>query len=209
MKIPFRSRTNNEGWLTSYADLVTNLLIFFVIIISASSLQKGKLEKIIQSISQNDSGTSLMSAEQQVKSSLSQQNLKQSVTVELTDQGLEIIFDSGVIFPSGSAEIISDMEKPLENVLHAILPFTTKYRIAIEGHTDEVPVKSGRFRSNWELSSARAMSIRERIEKIGVNPSSIRIEAYGKYKPLEDEKRGALDRETWLAKNRRVVVRLF
>jgi chemotaxis protein MotB len=205
-----RARTGNEGWLTSYADLITNLLVFFVLIISASEIQTGKMEKIIESLSHNQSSsTTLTKAAKEVSQSLADQELQKDVSVKLTDSGLEISFSSGVVFASGQAEILPQMESPLAKVLAVVRPYTEKYQVAIEGHTDETPMNSGIFPSNWELSSARAMRIRERLAQAGIDQRKIRIEAYADNKPLPKEQRENLNRETLLAKHRRVVIRLF
>jgi chemotaxis protein MotB len=204
-----RSRSGNEGWLTSYADLITNLLIFFVLIITASEIQSGKMEQIIEQISQNRAVESLSSAKRAVDSELEKQNLAENVSVTLTDSGLEIAFDSGVTFPSGQSTILQEMEEPLDKVLMVLKPYTDKYRVAIEGHTDEVPIRNDIYKSNWELSSARAMVIRERIEKLGVSGKMLRVEAYAEKKPLEEKLGVGIARESFLAKHRRVVVRLY
>lgn len=204
-----RLRSSNEGWLTSYADLITNLLIFFVLIITASQVQTGKMEKIIEQISNNVSTESLSSAAKKVQETLKTQQLTENVSVTLSDSGLEIVFDSGVMFSSGSAEILGTMQDPLGKILDVVKPYTEKYQTAIEGHTDENPIRNSIYKSNWELSSARAMRIRERMESMGVSPKKIRIEAYADNKPLKLEAGANLDREAFLAKHRRVVIRLF
>lgn len=204
-----RLRSSNEGWLTSYADLITNLLIFFVLIITASQVQTGKMEKIIEQISNNIPSESLSAAAKKVEQTLASQNLKDNVSVDLTDSGLEIAFDSGVMFTSGSAEILATMNEPLSKILDVVKPYTEKYSIAVEGHTDENPIRNSIYKSNWELSSARAMRIRERLETSGVSGKKIRVEAYADNKPLKMEAGVTLDREAFLAKHRRVVIRLF
>ena len=207
---PFRLKTGNEGWLTSYADLITNLLIFFVLIISASQIQTGKMEKIISQLNHGKASTeSLPAAAKKVKEALAEQKLTESVNVQLTDQGLELSFESGVTFASGGADVLPTMEEPLAKVLVVLTPFAKKYRFAVEGHTDEVPISSGRFKSNWELSSARAMQVRERLEQVGIEKNRIRVEAYGDTKALPPEGLKGLTREQVLAKHRRVVVRLY
>lgn len=206
----FRLKSSNEGWLTSYADLITNLLIFFVLIISASQIQTGKMEKIIAQISQSKPATeSLATAEKKVKEALKQENLQDNVSVKLTDAGLELSFESGVTFASGSADILVAMEGPLSKVLKVLTPYAAKYNFAVEGHTDETPISTGRFKSNWELSSARAMQVRERLEQTGIEKNRIRVEAYGETKALPAEALQGLSREQVLAKHRRVVVRLY
>lgn len=206
----YKRKSGNEGWLTSYADLITNLLIFFVLIITASEIQTGKMEKIIDSLSKGPSTQTLSSAAKEVSRIMAEQNLSKDAQVNLTDAGLEIVFDSGVTFASGQAQVLAGMELPLRRVLEVIKPYTQKYFLAIEGHTDEVPISNERFQSNWELASARALQIRQRLEATGIDPKRMRIEAYAENKPLEQ---GQLpvdaDRQTLLAKQRRVVIRLF
>jgi len=205
-----RLRATNEGWLTSYADLITNLLIFFVLLIAASHIQTGKMEKIVSSLASGDaSPTSLSKAAKEVSKALAEQHITKDVSVRMTDEGLEISFNSGVTFASGQASVLPAMEAPLTKVLAAIKPYATKYHLAVEGHTDEVPVTRGAYKSNWELSSARAMQIRERLEASGIDPKRMRVEAYADTKPLVIDGAANLDRQTYLAKQRRVVIRLY
>jgi chemotaxis protein MotB len=203
-----RSRSGNEGWLTSYADLITNLLIFFVLIISASQVQTGKMEKIIESISESRPVESLSQAEAALQKALEEQQLTENVRVDRSDQGLELVFDSGVTFASGAAEILQQMDGPLSKVLEVLKPYGARYQVAIEGHTDERPISNSIYKSNWELASARAMRIRERLEASGFDPKRIRVEAYADNKPLPAELGANLEREAFLAKHRRVVIRL-
>ncbi len=204
-----RLRSNNEGWLTSYADLITNLLIFFVLLVAASNLQAGKMEKIAQSLSGQAATESLASAATKVAKAMEEQGLSKDATVKITDEGLEISFNSGVTFDSGQASVRPEMETPLAKVFEVVKPYTQKYRVAIEGHTDEVPIRTSLYPSNWELSSARAMQIRARLEATGMDPKRIRVEAYADTKPLDPEKGVVLDRKTLQARQRRVVIRLF
>jgi chemotaxis protein MotB len=201
-----RLKTGNEGWLTSYADLITNLLIFFVLIISASQIQSGKLSKIAASLGSDSNPKSLVSAAENISKFINEERLNQQVSAKLTDAGLELSFDSGVMFLSGNANILPPMEEPLEKVLLKLRDYVGKYQVAVEGHTDEIPIHTREYKSNWELSSARAMQVRERLEKIGFEKSSIRVEAYADTKPIA-EKESTPDGVR--AKKRRVVVRLY
>jgi chemotaxis protein MotB len=202
-------RTGNEGWLTSYADLMTNLLIFFILIVSASEIQTGKLERIMSRISGAPSG-SLTEAKQVVDKTIAEQNLTGQVSSQITDSGLELSFNSGVTFASGRAEIRAEMIEPLTKVLAPLVPLAGKYRFAVEGHTDHVPIGNGSpFRSNWELASARSLEVRERLETIGVPKERIRVEAYADTRPLPTQETQGLSTEETLARHRRVVVRLY
>ncbi len=204
-----RLRSNNEGWLTAYADLITNMLIFFVLLAAASHVQTGKMEQLAATLSGKTAQDSLTTVASKVTQALREENLTQDITVKQTDEGLEIALSSAVTFASGQATILPEMQGPLAKLLAVVQPYTAKYHIAVEGHTDEVPIRSGAYKSNWELSSARAMRIREALESSGVPPQRLRVEAYANNKPIAVEKGTDLDRQAYLAKQRRVVIRLY
>ncbi len=202
-------RTGNEGWLTSYADLMTNLLIFFVLIVSASEIQTGKLEMILSRISGKAVGT-LSEAKNVIEKAIQDQKLAEKVTVQMTDAGLEVSLNSGVTFASGRAEIRPEMIEPLTKVLTSLVPLGGKYRFAVEGHTDSVPIGSTSvFKSNWELSSARSLEVREQLETIGLPRERIRVEAYADTHLLPAEMLKGLPHDEALARHRRVVIRLY
>jgi chemotaxis protein MotB len=202
-------RTGDSGWLTSYADLMTNLLIFFVLIVSASEIQTGRMERLMSKISGKTSG-SLSEAQKTVENQIQAQNLQGKVTVRMTDAGLEISFNSGVTFNSGKADIRPEMLDPLTKVLTPLVPLSNKYQFAVEGHTDNVPIGANTaYKSNWELSSARALEVRDKLEGIGVGKTRIRVEAYADTRALPNDQVQGLPAEEVLARHRRVVVRLY
>lgn len=208
-RIRHRLKTGNEGWLTSYADLMTNLLIFFVLIVSASEIQTGRMERILSRLS-GESSSSLQQAQQTLEETIRTQKLQDKVSVKMTDAGLELSFNSGMTFASGQAAIRPDMLEPLSKVLAPLVALSSKYQYAVEGHSDNVPIgHTSTYRSNWELSSARSMEVRERLESMGVPRTRIRVEAYADTRPLPAEDVKGLSAEDALARHRRVVVRLY
>lgn len=206
-----RLRTGNEGWLTSYADLMTNLLIFFALIVGASEVQTGRMDRIISRLSGDGGGAgTLGDAKKVVEQTIKNENLQKEVSVEMTDAGLELSFNSGVTFDSGEATVKASMLGPLNKVLTSLKGMAGKYRFAVEGHTDSVPIgPSSNFKSNWELSSARSLAVRERLESLGFPRDRIRVEAYADTRPLEPALLHGLSSEEVLARSRRVVVRLY
>jgi chemotaxis protein MotB len=207
---PIKTRTGNEAWLTAYADLITNLLIFFVLILSASQFQTGKLEKIMSALSSGAATqSSLSEAKKEIEKVLKDQGLEKQVSVQLGDDGLELSFESGVMFASGSAEILPTMSDPLQNVLRSIGKYQSKYRYAVEGHTDETPMRSDDHKDNWNLSSDRALQVRNRLESSGISSRKIRVEAYADTRPLSADALKGLTRDEVLAKHRRVVIRIY
>ena len=204
-----RARGHEEGWLLSYADLITNLLLFFVVLLSAAQLSKGKMQQIAKSISGQEQEASLDSIQREIDQKIAEKKLEKMVSTLQTESGLEIYFNSGVIFDSGKAAIRGEFEDTLSQMLGVLTPYSGKYNFAVEGHTDTTPiVNGGLFPTNWELSSARAIVVRNRLENVGVDKSRIRVEGYAETKPLPEEVLQGLTPEERLARHRRVVVRI-
>ena len=132
------------------------------------------------------------------------------VSTKLTDDGLELSLNSGIVFDSGKALIRDEVTKIVSAMLGTLSPYAQRYAFAVEGHTDRIPLTEGSsFRSNWELSTARAHAVRSRLEATGIPPERIRVEGYADTKPLPpDELKGLSDTEV-LARHRRVIVRVY
>lgn len=210
MKRRTRLKTGNEGWLTSYADLITNLLIFFMLILMASEVQMGKLDAIASSLSAKASPKSLAHAEKSLKQEITQQQLEDKVDVKLTSAGLELSFNSGLTFASGGAEILPQWIDPLKKVLGILKPYSDRYRFAVEGHTDETPFKNvSVFSSNWDLAAARALQVRQYLESVGIPRNIMRVEAYADTKKIDKNTLQGLSAEAVLAKHRRVIIRIY
>jgi len=205
-----RSRGSEESWLLSYADLITNLLLFFVVLLTAANLSKSKMQQIAKSISGMESPASLESIRKEIDSKVASMNLKDMVQTNVSDEGLEVSINSGLVFDSGRAKIRPEFEQTVHTMLTVLAPYSQKYNFAVEGHTDPTPIMPGAlFASNWELSSARAIVVRQRLEEAGVDRARIRVEGYAETKPLPDELLQGLTNEQRLARHRRVVVRIY
>ncbi|HEY4221177.1 MAG TPA: flagellar motor protein MotB, partial [Myxococcota bacterium] len=141
----------------SYADLITNLLLFFVVLLTAANLSKGKMQQIAKSLSGEQSPESLESIKAKIDKQIAERHLEELVRSKLGDDGLEISLNSGLAFDSGEAKIRPELEPVIESTLEVLAKYSAKYNYAVEGHTDSVPIMpGGTFPSNWELSAARA-----------------------------------------------------
>jgi len=121
------------------------------------------------------------------------------VVVKRTDFWLEIEIRTDILFSSGSASV-AETAWPVLSRLAAILgPFGNSLRI--EGHTDNVPINTATFPSNWELSAARAASVVHLFMKEGVDPGRMTVAGFGEYHPVADNK--AVEGRN---QNRRVVI---
>ena len=194
----------------SYADLITNLLLFFVVLLTAANMSKGKMQQISKAISGESSPESLESIQQEIQEKIQEQNLQDVIQTRMQNEGLQLSLNSGVVFDSGRAALRSEFESALESMLGTLTPYSSRYHFAVEGHTDSTPVAAGAtYRSNWELSAARAIAVRERMERAGIERSRIRVEGYADTRPIAKEELEAIPEEQRNARLRRVVVRVF
>jgi chemotaxis protein MotB len=204
-----RSYTSDEGWLLSYADLITNLLIFFAMLLAAAEVNRTKMQQISEALSGVEQPDSLSSIQEQIEEKIEQEGLQDTIRTDLTDEGLKLSLNSGVVFDSGSATLRVEQLPVVDKMLETLVPYEGKYDFAIEGHTDSVPLNGGTFMTNWELSTARANAVRVRLSGVGVDEDRIRVEGYADTVPLAEEELEGLEEAERLARHRRVVVRIY
>jgi chemotaxis protein MotB len=165
-------------------------------------LQKGRrvdVEKISRLKSEL---TELERAKKELEDRLSKEIADKEVKVEMLAKGLVITFVEEVLFDSGKAALREDSLAKIDKVSGVIQTVVPDLSIGIEGHTDDQPIKYSTWKSNWELSSARALSVLHCIaEKGGVKPERLAATGYGEYRPVasNDDKIGR-------QKNRRVEI---
>lgn len=204
-----RVQANEEGWLLSYADLITNLLIFFAMLLAAAQISKTRMQQITKEISGVEQPASLSAIQKEIDAQIAREGLQDMVSTQLTDEGLMVSLDSGVVFDSGSALIRVDQGPVLDKMLGTLVPYANRYSFAVEGHTDSNPIMPGSpYKSNWDLSTDRANAVRTRLELVGVN-GKVRVEGYADTIPLPPEALKGLTPELSLARHRRVIVRIY
>ncbi|MCM8763399.1 MAG: OmpA family protein [Candidatus Omnitrophica bacterium] len=115
------------------------------------------------------------------------------VRLEMLEKGLVITFVADILFDSGKAKIRNEAYPILDKVARVLVENVPQFNIGIEGHTDNEPIKYSGWKSNWELSTARALSVLHYlVDEKGVNPERISAIGYGEYKPVatNDTKEG-------------------
>lgn len=249
---------NHERWLVSYADFITLLFAFFVVMYSISSVSEGKYRVLSNSLVaafrsptrslapiqvgelvrspyritelplnipavQNtppfiindlkplpnvDSpplegggarGTALDTIADEVHESLGELMDDERMVIRQKRSGLEIEIKSRILFRSGSSKMGVEAEKVLRNLAGILQKFPN--RLQVEGFTDNVPISSAVFPSNWELSAGRAAAVVRLFADFGIDPKRMTPVGRGEYSPIADN-RTAKGR----ARNRRVVV---
>jgi len=205
-----RRRTRSEeSWLLSYADLITNLLLFFVVLLMAASISTTKMQQIAKAISGAEVPQSLESIKDEIDQRIQDLAMQELVRTDLADDGLKLSLDSGLVFASGEARIEPQMERIIASMLEVLTPYSDRYSFAVEGHTDSIPVTANsRYASNWDLSALRAIAVRDRLENTGVHRDRIRVEGYADTRPLPEDSLVGLELAERRARHRRVIVRV-
>jgi len=258
---------NHEAWAIPYADLLTLLLAFFVVMYAISSVNAGKYRVLSDSlfaafrgaprslqpvqVGDKQMGTgadmnstvvqqsqlegkaqariapvpvsygvkassdtaspvklppqaaaaaqALFRLADQISQAMNQLVQKDLVTIRRSDFWIEVEMKTDILFPSGSARLADSALSILEQLGGVLAPFPNPIRV--EGHTDNKPIKTALFSSNWELSAARAGSVVRVLANHGVDPGRLAVIGYGEQRPLKPN-----DSAEGRNANRRVVV---
>ncbi|HBU08656.1 MAG TPA: flagellar motor protein MotB [Candidatus Omnitrophica bacterium] len=163
--------------------------------------QKGRrsdLEKIDKLSSQLDE---LASARNLLAERLKQEIADKDVRLDMAEKGLVITFVADILFDSGKAKLRSEAIPTLEKVAVVLKDNLNDFNIGIEGHTDTQPIKYSGWESNWELSSARALSVLHYLEEKSITGRRMSADAYGEFHPVASN-----DSKEGMKMNRRVEI---
>ncbi len=217
---------NHERWLVSYADFITLLFAFFVVLYSTSQVDNKKVVQVsaaihgafqelgafagsaqgsvmrveaappgLQQVTNLDSGLTTDSSntgagngldidrlKHELEQALGTQIKRHEIEMRVTPEGLVVSLREIGFFQSGRAELLQDGRNTLARI--AKILGDKGFQIRIEGHTDNVPIHTGQFKSNWELSTARATSVVALlVERYRFEPTQISAAGYSQYHP--------------------------
>jgi chemotaxis protein MotB len=242
--------SNHERWVISYADLLTLLLAFFVVLYSASFRDNHKLDEEAASFVQAFHGTPIAivaspsgsrgvmqhlpspiprpiaapaSADSKIPKAMTHQLAaeilslqkvqeklhallqplidKNEVTIRNQPLTLTIQLDASVLFPSGQAELKPPAVALLTQVAASLTQLPAPFTIVVQGYTDDQPIATAQFSSNWSLSAERAVRVVELFGREGVNGGQLAAQGFGEFAPITNNSTDA-----GRAQNRRVVV---
>ena len=216
---------NHERWLVSYADFITLLFAFFTSLYAMSSVNEGKYRVLSDSLAvsfnssvhtSNASASGVSFVKQgsrnitsdfhnvfsnkydKIKDALKELEKNRKLSFIVDENMLTIRISESVLFTPGKDELIDDAHPVLDEVIAILKGLPNSVRI--EGHTDNIPINTERFPSNWDLSSARSIAILKYfINEHGFAPSRLSALGYGEYRPIETN-----DTPSGRLKNRRV-----
>lgn len=180
----------DESWLTTYADAITLLMAFFVMLLSFSDFNLPAFEKVMAGI-KNELGKReaperpLFNLAQSMNQLIDETEISlEAVESGFDELGVVIDFESQSFFRAGSAGLLPEAERILIEIAFQLdQPPYDLYLIDIEGHTDDSPINTPQFPSNWELSTARATGIVRFLIDAGVAPDRLKASGYADVKP--------------------------
>ena len=223
---------SKDGWMITFSDMTTLLLTFFVLLLSMSSLKNAKIKQLLSSF--NKYGFSILEFDWQsqirsgfkfepipgmifipsggmagtglhenLESYVQETGLESQIEIERELEMLKITITDQVLFQPAKAELRDENKRILREIGKIIKEVGVPIRI--EGHTDNLPISTDRFPSNWELSAARALSVLHFFqEDVVIKPWMLSAAGYGEYKPIADN--GTPEGRTL---NRRVEIHLI
>ena len=241
------AHANHERWLVSYADFITLLFAFFVVLYASSQVDNKKVAQVSAAIqgafqdlgvfsgnapgpilrqesappsaqsvpeklpdltqiastlhgtvSGSGYGPDVNRLKHDLEDALGEQIKKHEIEMRVTPEGLIVSLREVGFFNSGDAILLSDGQSTLTRIAHVLNE--KGFQIRVEGHTDNKPIHTGQFKSNWELSTARATEVVSLlVEHHGFDPRLISAAGYSEYRPIASN-----DTEEGRKTNRRV-----
>ena len=126
----------------------------------------------------------LMNIKSLLEEKLSKELADKQVRIEMEGKGLVVTFVAEVLFDSGKAKLRKKSFSSLDKVAQILTEEVPNNDISVEGHTDNIPIKFSKWRSNWELSAHRALSVLHYLQSKGINPQMLSATGFGEYKPI-------------------------
>jgi chemotaxis protein MotB len=227
-KKPHEEHENLERWLVSYADFITLLFAFFVVMYALSSVNEGKYrvlsDSLIQAFQEKPTSDKLINMGQKspeilsgtgkpigksvpqrsaddanpavqketedmkriarnVQTAMEPMVAQGQVRVTRSPRGIMVEINASTLFPSGDATLQTSSAQAMAAVAKVLSQVDNP--IQVEGHTDNIPIRSPAYPSNWELSSARAGSVVRLLTEAGVPPGRMVAIGYADNKPVD------------------------
>jgi chemotaxis protein MotB len=215
--VPAIPKEDESNWLVSYADMMTLLCGFFIMLFSMTKMDPPQYDSFKEAVVKQFGGEYVSPPKELAKFAtqlLKDAGLETGVVVKSDSLGISVIFESTLFFETLSSDISPQgkitLSKLIEGISNQQKKNSKQYRIVIEGHTDSRPITAGIYPSNWELSGARASRVVRLFLASGYSPDHLTAIGYADTHPQTPARLpdGKWD-ETALGKNRRVVIRIL
>jgi len=185
------SDIDTNAWLATYGDMITLLMCFFVIFFSISEVNVALFEDLKNGFEsditnkETKSPISLLAKQlDSIYDNPADDNL--DVEVDLLKRGINIRLASKDLFRSGDAQLSRSGRKTVDDIANSLLSIVERYNLTcdIEGHTDDTPIRSYKFPSNWELSASRAANVLRQMIDSGIPKEQSRAIGFSDIRPI-------------------------
>lgn len=206
---------DSGAWLTSYADLMTLVACFFILMMAFANYDPVGFQRKTKEVAKHFSGKALNKDEseldQLVRELQGNPDLSEKAKIAVVDDGIKIVFKSNHLFERGEPKLRGESLESLDIMIDLIYQKNPDYRVMVEGHTDNLSIpENSPYKTPWELSAARASSIVERFQEYGFNKDSLVAVGYGDSRPVapnQDAKGRNIEEN--IALNRRAVIKVL
>jgi len=197
-------------WLLTYSDMITLLMVFFIVLYAVSQVNNAKYQVLMKALKQVLSGQQVIvqtggktpvpppvvgktpsqksqpqdleKLAQEIQQVAKSSGMQADVSVTVATVGVRVSFLNGILFDLGRATI-RPQSFPLLRHIGAILA-TVPNNVIIEGYTDDLPIDTSEFHTNWDLSAIRSTRVIEFLIATGLDPARFAAEAYSQYRPI-------------------------
>jgi chemotaxis protein MotB len=196
MTIKINQKSNKYGsggrapiWMTVFADMMTNLMLFFLVVYAITRLdidaQTRTKDALRDGLTRRGAAHEYQTEADRrkvVETEVQQEAAKINAVVTIDETRIKLSLPGESLFDSASADMKDSVRQSIAAIIEVIKKMPNK--VMIEGHTDDVPIATAKYRSNWELSMARASSVAQYFIQQGVPAERVCLAAYGEYKPM-------------------------
>lgn len=215
-KTELDNHEEDQEWLLTYSDMITLLLAFFAVLIAVSYVDLNLWEQMKQGLrseinKQENVETPLAEVKKDLDEKLTEEREAGQVDITLDREGIKLFFNSSSFYNSGEANLLPTGQQIIDKVTQAMNDLGYyKFKVDVEGHTDNVPINTPVYPSNWELSVARASGVVKYFIQEGIEPDRIKASGYADTKPIvphiDDSGNDIVENRPL---NRRIVIRIY
>ena len=215
-KFEVKEEVEDESWLLTYADAITLLMAFFVMILNFAEYDMPAFEAASAAIKEELGGQTdvfqpinLLSFK--LEDEVAEMDMENAVSVDMDDDGIVLEFASSALYDSGSATVKKSAQPLLEGIASTLAQKSYRgYEIHVEGHTDDIPIATRKFPSNWKLSASRAINVVRFMISKGLEPDRFKATGLADVQPkLPNRDYNGDPLPENQAANRRIVVHLI
>lgn len=206
-----------ELWLITYADLITLLLCFFILLFASANVDQNVWDRVKASYSSKVKNKTISTPLSEIKHQLDSMLMKEvkdkNLEIENKDNAINMRFLSNSFYNSGDAKLLPEGKEIVDKIFEIINAVSKQkkanFSLDVEGHTDDNPIATKEFPSNWELSVARASNVVRYLIDRGMEPQRLKASGYADTQPVVSNRNGKGEPIPGnQSVNRRVVLRI-